>query len=194
MAIYGYVRVSTREQHEERQCVALEQAGVQKDRIYIDKCSGKDFERTSYKKLVRKMKPGDALFIKSIDRLGRNYEEILDQWKILTKEKKADIVILDMPLLDTRRSNDLTGTLIADLVLQLLSYVAETERSLIRQRQREGIRIAKENGTHFGRRPMKRPENFEMLKEQYQNGIVSAREAARHLGIAHSTFLSWLKE
>ena len=193
MVIYGYARISTREQNEARQCIALVEAGVQESKIYIDKCSGKDFERINYKKLVRRLKQGDVLIVKSIDRLGRNYEEILDQWRVLTKEKGSDIVILDMPLLDTRRNKDLTGTLIADIVLQLLSYVAETERSFIRQRQREGIKIALENGTRFGRRPMVRPEGFEALKEQYQAGMLSAREAARQLGIAHSTFLSWAK-
>lgn len=193
MMVYGYARISTREQNEARQCAALEEAGVKRKQIYVDKCSGKDFERTNYKRLVRRLKAGDVLIIKSIDRLGRNYEEILAQWRILTKDKGADIVILDMPLLDTRRNNDLTGTLIADIVLQLLSYVAETERNFIRQRQREGIQIAIENGIRFGRRPMKRPEEFETLKEEYLNKKVSAREAARRLGIAHTTFLSWTK-
>ena len=193
MMVYGYARISTREQNEARQCTALEEAGVKRKQIYVDKCSGKDFERINYKRLVRRLKAGDVLIIKSIDRLGRNYEEILAQWRILTKDKGADIVILDMPLLDTRRNNDLTGTLIADIVLQLLSYVAETERNFIRQRQREGIQIAIENGIRFGRRPMKRPEEFETLKEEYLNKKVSAREAARRLGIAHTTFLSWTK-
>ena len=165
MVFYGYARISTREQNEARQCAALEEAGVNRKQIYVDKCSGKDFERSNYKRLVRRLKAGDVLIIKSIDRLGQNYEEILAQWRILTKEKGIDIVILDMPLLDTRRNKDLTGILIADIVLQLLSYVAETERSFIRQRQKEGIKIALENGTRFGRRPMVRLEGFEALRE-----------------------------
>ena len=151
---YGYARVSTRDQNEQRQIIALEQYGVEKRNIFIDKQSGKDFNRSSYKKLIRTIKGGDAIIIKSIDRLGRNYDEILDEWRKITKVKKCDIVVIDMPLLDTRRSKDLTGTLISDIVLQLLSYVAETERSFIRQRQAEGIAAAKEQGVKFGRKPI----------------------------------------
>ena len=148
---YGYARVSTKEQNEQRQLIALAQFGLSEKQIYVDKQSGKDFERQSYKRLMRKIKSGDTLVVKSIDRLGRNYEEILEQWRIITKEKAAAIVVLDMPLLDTRQSRDLTGTLIADIVLQLLSYVAQTEREFIRQRQAEGIAAAKARGVRFGR-------------------------------------------
>ena len=149
---YGYIRVSTREQNEQRQLIALREFGVEDRRIFIDKQSGKDFQRPQYKRMVRKLKNGDTLVIKSIDRLGRNYDEILEQWRLITKEKQVAIVVLDMPLLDTRQNRDLTGTLIADIVLQLLSYVAQTEREFIRQRQAEGIAAAKEQGVKFGHR------------------------------------------
>lgn len=191
---YGYVRVSTRDQNEQRQLIAMQGFGIAEDRIYIDKQSGKDFERKNYKKMLRKLKNGDTLIVKSIDRLGRNYDEILEQWRIITKEKQVAIVVLDMPLLDTRQSRDLTGTLIADIVLQLLSYVAQTEREFIRQRQAEGIAAAKQNGVKFGRKPMERPDNFEVLKGRWLKGELSARAAAKHLGITHSTFLRWAKE
>lgn len=191
---YGYARVSTREQNEQRQMIALKDFGVSEKRIYIDKQSGKDFERTNYKRMIRKIKSGDTIVIKSIDRLGRNYDEILEQWRIITKEKQVAIVVLDMPLLDTRQNRDLTGTLIADIVLQLLSYVAQTEREFIGQRQAEGIAAAKEQGIMFGRKPMERPVNFEYLKEQWTNNEVSARSAAKQLGITHSTFLRWVNE
>lgn len=191
---YGYVRVSTKEQNELRQMIALQEFGVDEKYVYMDKQSGKDFERPNYKKLIRRIKKDDTLVIKSIDRLGRNYEEILEQWRIITKEKKASIVVLDMPLLDTQRSNDLTGTLIADIVLQLLSYVAQTEREFIRQRQAEGIAAAKAQGVKFGRKPMEKPAEFEKCKTQWKNGCISAREAARRLGIAHRTFLLWVNE
>ena len=144
---FGYIRVSTREQNEQRQLIAMREFGISPNKIYMDKQSGKDFERKNYKKMVRKLKKDDTLVVKSIDRLGRNYEEILEQWRIITKEKQAAIVVLDMPLLDTRQNRDLTGTLIADIVLQLLSYVAQTEREFIRQRQAEGISAAKRSGT-----------------------------------------------
>ena len=191
---YGYIRVSTRDQNEQRQVIALNEYGISSKQIYIDKQSGKDFERPNYKRLIRKIKSGDALVIKSIDRLGRNYEEILEQWRIITKEKQAYIVVLDMPLLDTKQNRDLTGTLIADIVLQLLSYVAQTEREFIRQRQAEGIAAAKERGIRFGRRPMKRPETSYILKKQWAERQVSARAAAKQLGITHSTFLRWVNE
>ena len=191
---YGYIRVSTREQNEQRQLIAMREFGISQNRIYMDKQSGKDFERKNYKRMVRKLKKDDTLVVKSIDRLGRNYEEILEQWRIITKEKQAAIVVLDMPLLDTRQSRDLTGTLIADIVLQLLSYVAQTEREFIRQRQAEGIAAAKRNGVKFGRKPMERPEKFCRLKEQWQQGKISARSAAKELGISHGTFLKWVKE
>lgn len=191
---YGYVRVSTKEQNEQRQMIALREFGIDAKRIYMDKQSGKDFERANYKKLLRKVKSGDTLVVKSIDRLGRNYDEILEQWRIITKEKQVAIVVLDMPLLDTRQNRDLTGTLIADIVLQLLSYVAQTEREFIRQRQAEGIAAAKAQGVQFGRRPMVRPASFAILKEQWEKKQISARAAAKQLGITHSTFLRWVNE
>ena len=191
---YGYARVSTKEQNEERQLIALTAFGIQKDAIFVDKQSGKDFERTQYRRLLRKLKDGDTLVVKSIDRLGRNYEEILEQWRVITKEKRAAIVVLDMPLLDTRQNRDLTGTLIADIVLQLLSYVAQTEREFIRQRQAEGIAAAKARGVRFGRQPMPRPESFLSLQQQWEHGEISARQAAEQLKITHRTFLRWVKE
>ena len=191
---YGYVRVSTKEQNEQRQMIALREFGIEEKRIYMDKQSGKDFKRSKYKKLLRKIKNGDALVVKSIDRLGRNYDEILEQWRIITKEKQVAIVVLDMPLLDTRQNRDLTGTLIADIVLQLLSYVAQTEREFIHQRQAEGIAAAKAQGVQFGRKPMKRPTSFAMLKKQWEQNQISARAAAKQLGITHSTFLRWVNE
>ena len=191
---YGYIRVSTREQNEQRQLIAMQEFGISENRIYMDKQSGKDFERKNYKKMVRKLKKDDTLVVKSIDRLGRNYEEILEQWRIITKEKQAAIVVLDMPLLDTRQSRDLMGTLIADIVLQLLSYVAQTEREFIRQRQAEGIAAARQNGVKFGRKPMERPDGLESLKEQWLHGELSARAAAKQRGVTHSTFLRWVKE
>lgn len=191
---YGYARVSTKEQNEERQLLALRGFGINEKYIFIDKQSGKDFERPNYKRLMKKLKPDDTLVIKSIDRLGRNYDEILAQWRIITKEKRAAIVVLDMPLLDTRQSRDLTGTLIADIVLQLLSYVAQTEREFIRQRQAEGIAAAKARGVQFGRKPMERPAKYDEMKELWQYGQISAREAARRLEISHRTFLLWVNE
>ena len=191
---YGYVRVSTKEQNEQRQLLALREFGIEDKRIYMDKQAGKDFERPNYKRLMRKVKCGDVLVVKSIDRLGRNYDEILEQWRLITKEKQVTIVVLDMPLLDTRQNRDLTGTLIADIVLQLLSYVAQTEREFIRQRQAEGIAAAKLQGVQFGRRPMERPAQYEQLKEQWRNQEISARGAARQLGITHRTFLRWVRE
>ncbi|MBR0249158.1 MAG: recombinase family protein [Synergistaceae bacterium] len=189
---YGYARVSTKEQNEQRQLIALREFGISEKFIYVDKQSGKDFERTNYKKLVKKLKAGDTLVVKSIDRLGRNYDEILAQWRLITKEKQAAIVVLDMPLLDTRKNRDLTGTLIADIVLQLLSYVAQTEREFIHQRQAEGIAAAKEQGVRFGRKPMERPPEYEMIKSRWANGEISAREAARRLGVCHRTFSLWV--
>ena len=191
---YGYARVSTKEQNEQRQLIALQEFGFSEKQIFVDKQSGKDFERKSYQKLFKKLKTGDVLVIKSIDRLGRNYDEILEQWRNITKEKQAAIVVLDMPLLDTRQNRDLTGTLIADIVLQLLSYVAQTEREFIHQRQAEGIAAAKERGVQFGRPPMERPPELDSLRELWQSGKISAREAARQLKITHRTFLRWVKE
>ena len=189
---YGYVRVSSRDQNEDRQIIAMHEFGVDDKQIYLDKQSGKDFERPQYRKLMRKLKNGDTLVIKSIDRLGRNYDEILVQWRTITKQKKAAIVVLDMPLLDTRQNRDLTGTLIADIVLQLLSYVAQTEREFIKQRQKEGIAAAKARGVHFGRAPMERPAKYDGLRSLWLQGKISAREAGRQLNITHKTFLRWV--
>lgn len=194
MNTYAYIRVSTREQNEDRQIIAMTEFGVERSKIIIEKQSGKDFERPLYRRLLKKLKPGDTLVIKSIDRLGRNYDEILEQWRILTKEKKVDIVVLDMPLLDTRNGRDLTGTLIADIVLQLLSYVAQTEREFIKQRQREGIDAAKARGVHCGRHEKQRPENYETVYLQWQNGELSGRQASELLGVAHTTFQRWAKK
>ena len=191
---YGYVRVSTKEQNEGRQRIALEEFGIPHKQIFVEKQSGKDFNRPVYQRLLKKLKPEDVLVVKSIDRLGRNYKEILEQWRIITKDRGADIVILDMPILDTRKGKDLLGTVISDIVLQLLSYVAETERAFIRQRQAEGIAAAMARGVRFGRERMVRPPAFESLRDQWQKGTVSARGAARLLGITHSTFLRWVRE
>lgn len=191
---YGYARVSTKEQNEQRQLIALREFGIDDKRVFVDKQSGKDFGRPNYRRLIKKLRPDDTLVIKSIDRLGRNYEEILEQWRIITKEKQVAIVVLDMPLLDTRKNRDLTGTLIADIVLQLLSYVAETEREFIRQRQAEGIAAAKKRGVQFGRKPMERPAEYETIKKLWQTGELSARAAAKQLGISHRTFLLWANE
>lgn len=191
---YGYIRVSTKDQNEGRQRIALIDAGVLPKNIILDKQSGKDFNRPGYRRLCKKAKPGDTLFVKSIDRLGRNYNEILEQWRYLTKEKRIAIVVLDMPLLDTRKGRDLTGELISDIVLQLLSYVAQTEREFIRQRQAEGIAAAKARGIHFGRMPMEKPPEFTALYERWLSGELSARTAASFLGVSHQTFLKWTKE
>lgn len=188
---YAYIRVSSRDQNEDRQRAAMLEYGIPARNIFLDKQSGKDFERSGYKRLLKKLKAGDLLVIKSIDRLGRNYREILEQWRILTKEKQSAIVVLDMPLLDTRQNRDLTGILIADIVLQLLSYVAETEREFIRQRQAEGIAAAKENGRTLGRPPKERPEEFETIKNAWEKGDISARKAALKLQITHTTFKRW---
>lgn len=189
--LYGYIRVSTKDQNEDRQKLAMFDFGVSEKNLYMDKQSGKDFERPGYQKLMRKIKPGDTLVIKSIDRLGRNYEEILEQWRTITRDKKAAIVVLDMPLLDTRQGRDLTGTLIADIVLQLLSYVAQTEREFIRQRQAEGIAAAKARGVHMGRAPMEIPEEFTPVYDQWKRGEISGRGAAKKLGVAQHTFTKW---
>ena len=190
---YGYVRVSTKEQNEDRQLLAMQQVGIPAACLFTDKQSGKDFDRPNYKKLVKKLKAGDLLYILSIDRLGRNYEEILLQWRIITKEKQVDVVVLDMPLLDTRKSgNDLTGTFVADLVLQILSYVAQTERENIHQRQKEGIAAAKLRGVKFGRPRKDVPERFWQLKEDWEDQKITSREAARQLSIAQDTFLRWV--
>lgn len=182
----GYIRVSTREQNPDRQIAAMREFGVPDGRMVVEHQSGKNFERPLYQRMVGRLGEGDVLVIKSIDRLGRNYDEILEEWRRITKEKRADIVVLDMPLLDTRAGRDLTGTLIADIVLQLLSYVAQTEREFIRQRQREGIEAARARGVRFGRRPASAPEEFGELAEAYWRGEISAEEIARQAGLARS--------
>ncbi len=190
--VYGYVRVSSKDQCEDRQLLALQAFGVPPQAVFEDKLSGKDFDRPRYRALMRKLRPGDLLVVKSIDRLGRNYEEIQEQWRKITKEKKADVVVLDMPLLDTRKKEkDLTGTFIADLVLQILCYVAQVERENIRQRQAEGIAAARARGVSFGRRSLPIPDRFASLWQAYRRGDISARAAARKLGVVHSTFLKW---
>lgn len=193
--VYGYIRVSTKEQNEDRQYIAMKEFGVNDRNIFMDKQSGKDFNRPSYKRLSRLLKPGDVLVIKSIDRLGRNYEEIIEQWRMITKIRGAAIVVLDMPLLDTRQKDkDLTGTFIADLVLQILSYVAETEREFMRQRQAEGIAAARAKGVRFGRPPMSKPPAFEMFRRAWMDNEISAREAGRCWGIDHKTFIAWANQ
>ena len=185
---YGYIRVSSREQNEDRQVIALGEVGVTGKAIYMDKQSGKDFNRPQYKKLLRKLRRDDLLYIKSIDRLGRNYAEILEQWRVLTKEKGVDIVVLDMPLLDTRRGKDLVGTFLSDIVLQVLSFVAENERSNIRQRQAEGIAAAKARGVRFGRPPKPLPENFHKVYQRWKAGKVTGVAAAKECGMTIGTF------
>ena len=188
MNIYGYVRVSSRDQNEDRQLIALKEVGVPEKNIYLDKQSGKDFNRPQYKKLLRKIKKDDLLYIKSIDRLGRNYEEILQQWRVLTKEKGIDIVVLDMPLLDTRRGKDLMGTFLSDIVLQVLSFVAENERTNIRQRQAEGIAAAKAKGVKFGRPPLPLPENFYEVHKAWRAKKITLKEAADACNMPVGTF------
>jgi len=190
--VYGYIRVSSRDQNEERQVRSMEEFGILSADMIIDKQSGKDFERPGYKRLIKKLKPGATLVVKSIDRLGRDYNEILEQWRVLTKEKMIDIVVLDMPLLDTRSGRDLTGTLIADIVLQLLSYVAQTEREFIKQRQREGIETARSNGVHLGRKAIERPDNYIDVKAAWGRGEITGRQAAIQLGISHTLFRKWV--
>lgn len=186
--MYGYARVSTRSQKEDRQLAALKDFGVAEERITVEKQSGKNFDRPLYQSLTQALRPGDILVVKSIDRLGRNYDEILEQWAFITKIKRAAIVVLDMPLLDTREGRDLTGTLVADIVLQLLSYVAQTEREFLRQRQAEGIAEAKKRGVRFGPERLPMPEGFEELAEDWWNGYVSATAAGKQLGISRKTF------
>ena len=188
--IYGYIRVSTREQNEDRQRLALAALPVPKENIYMDKPSGKDFERPQYRRLVRRLRRDDLLYVKSIDRLGRNYSEILEQWRMLTKEKGVDIAVLDMPLLDTRRGKDLMGTFLSDIVLQVLSFVAENERDNIRQRQAEGIAAAKARGVRFGRPPLPLPDNFHMLHQAWRGQKITLRQAARACGMPTGTFYS----
>ena len=192
---YGYIRVSTREQNGDRQLIAMREFGVAEEHIYTDRQSGKNFERPSYRRLMKKIRPGDTLVVKSIDRLGRDYGEILEQWRVITKERGADIVVIEFPLLDTRqRERDLTGIFIADLVLQILCYVAQTEREFTHQRQAEGIAAAKARGVRFGRPPKERPVGFGEVRGSWERGEISAREAAKRLCVDRMTFLSWVEE
>ena len=185
---YGYIRVSTRDQNEQRQWIALRAFGIGEGQIYLDKQSGKDFARKGYRKLVQRLKSGDVLVVKSIDRLGRNYEEILRQWRMLTKDKGADIVVLDMPLLDTRRGKDLMGTFLSDIVLQILSFVAENERVNIRQRQAEGIAAAKARGVKFGRPALPLPENFQEVHRAWRRKEMTLAQAANACHMPVGTF------
>lgn len=185
---YAYVRVSTRDQNEDRQLMALDGLSIPEKNIFLDKQSGKDFERPQYRRLVKKLKPDDLLYIKSIDRLGRNYEEILEQWRVLTKEKRVDIVVLDMPLLDTRRGKDLMGTFLSDIVLQVLSFVAENERTSIRARQAEGIAAAKARGVKFGRPPTPLPDNFHQVHKAWRSKRLTLNQAADACAMPVSTF------
>ena len=195
MDTYGYVRVSTKEQNEDRQMIAMRNFGIANNSIILDKQSGKDFERPGYQRLIQKLKTGDTLVIKSIDRLGRNYDEILEQWRLLTREKQVDIVVLDMPLLDTRQGRDLTGVLIADILLQLLSYVAQTEREFNPHRRPEAIAAATAPRTHFGRQLNARGgANYKSVMAAWRRGEISGRAAARELGVAHGTFQRWCRE
>ena len=188
--IYGYARVSTREQNEDRQRIALLAAGVEEKNLYVDKQSGKDFDRPQYQTLINGLRRDDLLYIKSIDRLGRNYEEIQNQWRLLTKDMGVDICVLDMPLLDTRRGKDLIGTFLSDVVLQVLSFVAENERSNIRQRQAEGIAAAKARGVRFGRPPLPLPDNFQDIHAAWRGKELTLRQAAAECGMPVGTFYS----
>ncbi len=194
MTIYGYVRVSTKEQNEDRQLAALAPFEIPDGNLYMDKLSGKDFKRPAYRKLVRRLKPDDVLIVKSIDRLGRNYKEIMEQWRIITKEKRADIKVIDTPLLDTTYCKDLLGTFIADLVLAVMSYSAQMERENIRQRQAEGIAAAKARGVQFGRPRLEMPENFEEQYSLWMNGEINIHEFAKRCGISRSTLYVRLKK
>ena len=187
---YGYIRVSSKDQNEDRQLIALREAGVPEKNIYIEKRSGKDFDRPQYRRMMRRMKRDDLLYIKSIDRLGRNYTEILEQWRLLTKNKGIDIVVLDMPLLDTRRGKDLMGTFLSDIVLQVLSFVAENERTNIKQRQAEGIAAAKARGVKFGRPPLPIPQNFYQMHKDWRAGKITIEEAAKACNMCPKTFYS----
>ena len=188
MSVYGYIRVSSKDQKEDRQQIALKEVGVNLQNIYADKQSGKDFNRPQYKKMLRKLKKDDLLYIKSIDRLGRNYEEILQQWRFLTKEKGVDIVVLDMPLLDTRRGKDLMGTFLSDIVLQVLSFVAENERTNIKQRQAEGIAATKAQGIKFGRPPLPLPDNFYEVHKAWRSKRITLKQAAEACNMPVGTF------
>ena len=193
-SVYGYARVSSRDQNEDRQFIALTEKGVLEENIFLDKQSGKNFDRPQYKRLIKRLKPDDLIYIKSIDRLGRNYTEIQEQWKIITKKKRADICIIDIPLLDTRRGKDLLGTFLADIVLALLSYVAENERINIKQRQAEGIAAAKARGVQFGRRPKPIPDNFAEVCNRWLEGQITIQKAASECGMAMTTFYEKAKK
>lgn len=192
--VYGYIRVSSTDQNEDRQLIALRGCEVPEQNLYVDKQSGKDFERPEYRRMLRRLKRDDLLYVKSIDRLGRNYGEILEQWRLLTKEKGVDIVVLDMPLLDTRSGKDLMGTFIADLVLQILSFVAENERENIRQRQAEGIAAAKARGVPFGRPALPLPENFEQVVAKWRNKEIDFASSLEQTGLCRATFYRRLKD
>ena len=194
MAVYGYVRVSTTEQNEDRQIIAMNELQIPKENIYIDKVSGKDFERPSYKALTVKLIPGDLIYIKSIDRLGRNYDEIQNQWRILTKERGVDISVIDMPLLDTRNGKDLVGTFLADIVLQILSFVAQNERETTRKRQAESIKAARARGVHMGRPVKKPPENFDILAKQWERGKLRTSDFMELTGLKETTLYRRLRE
>ncbi|MBR1807061.1 MAG: recombinase family protein [Selenomonadaceae bacterium] len=191
MCVYGYARVSSKDQREDLQIDALKNFGAEK--IFVDKIGGKDFNRPQYRKLLRRLKPEDIFVVKSIDRLGRNYAEILNQWRVLTKDKRAAVVVLDMPLLDTRSRKDFVGTLIADLTLQIMSAFAQIERDFIRQRQAEGIAAAKARGVKFGRPTIDRPENYPDVRDAWLSKKISARTAGKLLGVNHQTFLKWAR-
>ena len=192
--IFGYVRVSSKEQNEDRQLIAFKDFGIDERDIYIDKQSGKDFNREQYNILKHILRENDVLVIKSIDRLGRNYNMIIDEWKDITKNIKADIVVLDMPLLDTRNNKDLLGTFISDLILQILSYVAEQERTFIRQRQKEGIAAAKNNNVKFGRPKIEKPQNFDIVVNKWKNKEIKTKEAIEILGLKPNTFYNLVKQ
>ena len=191
--VYGYMRVSTREQNEDRQRLAMREYGVPEENLYLDKQSGKDFERPGYQELLKTLQSGDTLVIKSIDRLGRNYDEILEQWRLLTKEKQVWISVLDMPMLDICADRDLLGRLIVEIMLQILSYVAQQERDFIRQRQKEGIEAAKLRGVQFGPKELPIPDQYHEVRNQWASGCLSANAAAKRLGVARNTFLKWAR-
>ena len=190
---YGYIRVSSTYQNEDRQLLAMQDKQIPQKNIFIDKQSGKDFDRPNYKRLVRKLKKGDLLYILSIDRLGRNYEEIQSQWRYLTRDKEVDIAVIDMPLLDTRRGKDLMGTFLADIVLQILSFVAQNERENIRKRQAQGIAAAKANGMKFGRPTLDMPKDFNLIVEKWESGVIRISEAAERCGMSEATFYRRLR-
>lgn len=188
MAVYGYIRVSSQDQKEDRQLLAMHEVSVPECNIYIDKQSGKDFKRPMYKKMIRRLKCCDLIYIKSIDRLGRNYKDVVEQWQYLTRVKHVDIVVLEMPLLDTRRGKDLMGTFLSDIVLQVLSFVAENERSNIRSRQKEGIEAARQRGVQFGRPPLPVPGDFKEICRKWKCGEITSYEAAKLCGFSRTTF------